>query len=700
MVFMRPDQLDLLTAVGAPSVRAGTDTIAFATSTPSFLTDGYRGFVYTISAGDAKTDAAQPGGSAALDAPASLRRWTRHEGDRNPVFSPDGSMLAFTRPVEEKPQIFIAPVSGGEPWQVTDRPLGVSEFAFSPDSAQLAFVSREPEVGRYGETEGVDAGHEDPRVITSNKYQENGLGYALDRPGQVFVVDVSPAGPEPRAEPTGRAKKTLTAQEREARDEHPGDIPRARRIHPTGRAQSSPKFSADGNGVYLVTTVGDDWDSTLESTIVFVPLSGDDVHSVTNRQGPVETTGTPWPSQDGTTLFYLTQGLGESGTDFVARQPVLMAQPVAGGAPVRLTDPDRDYVSAILDESSDAGLLFTLWERGQHILYRARPDSRLSTSFTIEKLSAPELSIESAAVIDPERIAVTFRSGDTHGDIGVLNLGAGAEATVQPLTDFSATLREESTVITPLTIEARSTDGYPIHGWVLAPKGKGPHPVLLNIHGGPFHAYDANYFDEAQVYAEAGYAVVMCNPRGSASYGRNHGLAIKDGFGTVDQDDALAFLDHTLTLPNLDEKRVGIMGGSYGGYLTAWILSNTDRFAAAIVERGFLEPHSFQGTSDIGWFFGDEYVGTSAESIARQSPMEHADKVSTPTIVIHSEDDLRCPLEQGQRYYTKLKRAGVETELVVFPGENHELTRSGTPWHRRRRFEIVLDWFARHMPVG
>lgn len=690
MVHMRPDQLDLLTALTAPSVLPGTDTIAFATSTPSFDTDGYRGFVYTVTA----TETQVP------DQPSAPRRWTRQESDRHPVFSPDGSMLAFTRLVDGKPQIFIAPVEGGEPWQVTDRQLGVSEFAFSPDSAQVSFVSREPEDGRYGETEGVDSRHEDPRVITANKYQENGLGYALDRPGQVFVIDVSPEGLEPRAELTGRAKKAQSAREREEAHEHPADVPRPRRLHPTGRSQSSPRFSADSRGVYLVTTVADDWDSTLEATIVFVPLSGDDVHPVTNRQGPVESTGTPWPSADGTTLFYLTQSLGESGTDFVARQPVLMAQPVGGGAPVRLTDPDRDYVSAILDESSDGGLLFTLWERGQHILYRARPDSSGSTSFSIEKLSEPDISVEGAAFIDPDRIALTYRSGHTHGDIGVLSTGDTNPRAVRALTDYSGRLRTESTVLTPLTLEARSADGYPIHGWVLAPKGEGPHPVLLNIHGGPFHAYDANYFDEAQVYAEAGYAVVMCNPRGSASYGRDHGLAIKDGFGTVDQDDVLAFLDHALTLPQLDDTRVGIMGGSYGGYLTAWILSNTDRFAAAIVERGFLEPHSFQGTSDIGWFFGDEYVGVADTDIARQSPMEHADKVSTPTMVIHSEDDLRCPLEQGQRYYTKLKRAGVATELVVFPGENHELTRSGTPWHRRRRFEIVLDWFARYLPVG
>lgn len=144
---------------------------------------------------------------------------------------------------------------------------------------------------------------------------------------------------------------------------------------------------------------------------------------------------------------------------------------------------------------------------------------------------------------------------------------------------------------------------------------------------------------------------------------------------------------------------MGIMGGSYGGYLTAWIIAHEERFAAAIVERGFLDPVSFQGTSDIGTFFGDEYVGTDPEAIAAQSPMAVVDRVTTPTLVIHSEADYRCPLEQATRYYSALKRQGVETEMLIFPGEDHELTRAGQPRHRVERFDAVLDWWARHLPI-
>jgi dipeptidyl aminopeptidase/acylaminoacyl peptidase len=202
------------------------------------------------------------------------------------------------------------------------------------------------------------------------------------------------------------------------------------------------------------------------------------------------------------------------------------------------------------------------------------------------------------------------------------------------------------------------------------------------------------------VYAEAGYAVLMCNPRGSAGYGQSHGRSIKGKMGTVDMQDVLAFLDGALEkFQELDSTALGIMGGSYGGYLTAWTISQDHRFKAAIVERGFLDPVSFVGSSDIGWFFGGEYTGPTPQEMAAQSPMATISEVRTPTLVIHSEEDLRCPVEQGQRYFTALKQQGVEAAFLVFPGENHELSRSGTPHHRKQRFEHILRWWAKYLPV-
>jgi dipeptidyl aminopeptidase/acylaminoacyl peptidase len=171
--------------------------------------------------------------------------------------------------------------------------------------------------------------------------------------------------------------------------------------------------------------------------------------------------------------------------------------------------------------------------------------------------------------------------------------------------------------------------------------------------------------------------------------------------GTLDYVDVIDFFDGVVgSDPRLDGERVGIQGGSYGGYMTAWIIAHDHRFAGAIVERGFLDPVAFPGTSDIGSFFGQEYVGTDPARIAAQSPMAVVDDVRTPTLVLHSELDYRCPIEQATRYYAALKHNGVDAEMLIFPGEDHELTRGGRPRHRVQRFEAVLDWWARHLPVA
>jgi dipeptidyl aminopeptidase/acylaminoacyl peptidase len=242
-------------------------------------------------------------------------------------------------------------------------------------------------------------------------------------------------------------------------------------------------------------------------------------------------------------------------------------------------------------------------------------------------------------------------------------------------------------------------DGYPVHGWITSPPGPGPHPVLLTIHGGPFSQYGWTLFDETQTYVSAGYAVVQCNPRGSSGYGAEHGRVIRGAWGGHDVDDVLAFLDAALEDPALDAERVGVMGGSYGGYLTALLIGRTGRFAAAVVERAFTDPVSFVGSADVGWFLPDQYLGTDPERIAAQSALTNASTITTPTLVIHSEEDWRTPLEQGTRLYVELKRRGVPSELLLFPGEGHELSRSGRPRHRLARLEHVLRWWARWLPT-
>ncbi|RHA43845.1 alpha/beta hydrolase family protein, partial [Cellulomonas rhizosphaerae] len=393
-------------------------------------------------------------------------------------------------------------------------------------------------------------------------------------------------------------------------------------------------------------------------------------------------------SSDGSVLWFVGSDVGESGRDFVAAQSGLFELPLSEGAtPRRLTDLETvDLLSDVLVEHEGRPVVADQRRGAVHLV-------RVGEDGALEDLVAGPVVVTAAGTGGGALVAVVATALSS----GELVVGDTT------LTDFSADLVATGRVRTGTELTATAPDGYPVHGWLTLPDPErypGPRPTILLIHGGPFAQYTHAVFDEVQGLVEAGYAVVHGNPRGSAGYGRAHGLAIKNGFGTVDADDVLALLDAALTDDALDADRVGVMGGSYGGYMTAWLTTRTHRFAGAIVERGFLDPVSFVGSSDIGWFFGMGYLGEDADAVAAQSPMAHVGAVRTPTLVIHSEQDWRCPVEQGQRWFVELKRRGVHSELLLFPGEGHELTRSGRPSHRKARFEHVLTWWATHLPVA
>ena len=238
------------------------------------------------------------------------------------------------------------------------------------------------------------------------------------------------------------------------------------------------------------------------------------------------------------------------------------------------------------------------------------------------------------------------------------------------------------------------------------PPGDDQVPVLLNIHGGPASQYGNGFFDEFQVYAAAGFGVVACNPRGSSGRGEEFLKAVTaEGWGVVDVEDVLGALEAAIEAePRLDTSRIGIMGGSYGGFLTAWILGHDGRFRSAVVERGLLSWMSFSGTSDIAGVFAESYLGVGYpegwQTWWERSPLAVVDRVTTPTLVLHAESDLRCPVEQAEQYFTALLRNGTQAEMMRFPGEGHEMSRSGKPRHRVERFEAILEWHRRWLGAG
>ncbi len=250
-----------------------------------------------------------------------------------------------------------------------------------------------------------------------------------------------------------------------------------------------------------------------------------------------------------------------------------------------------------------------------------------------------------------------------------------------------------------------NSDGVEIDGWVILPKDYDPagtYPAILDIHGGPRVAYGNVFFHEAQVFAAAGYVVMMCNPRGGD--GRGDEFAdLRERYGTIDYEDLMEFTDHVCRLyPAVDPKRLGVTGGSYGGFMTNWIIGHTDRFAAAVSQRSFSNFLSDFGCSEIGFSFDVEENGgktpwTDHEALWKRSPVAHACRAKTPTLFIHSLKDYNCPLSEGMQMFAALKYFGVPSKAFLFEGENHELSRSGKPLHRIRRLKEMLGWFDHYL---
>ena len=252
-----------------------------------------------------------------------------------------------------------------------------------------------------------------------------------------------------------------------------------------------------------------------------------------------------------------------------------------------------------------------------------------------------------------------------------------------------------------------SFDGRSIQGWVLKPPGFDPAkrwPLLLYIHGGPHSAYGATFFHEFQVLANAGYVVLITNPRGSTSYGENFANIIQYRYPGDDYRDLMTGVDLMLARGYIDPARLLVGGGSGGGLLTSWTITQTDRFAAALVERAVTNWHSFVGTTDMNYYFGTHWFRDlpwreTPDYLAR-SPLQQVDKVKTPALVVHSTDDYRTALDQGLQFYAALKMQGKPAQLAVFPESSHGLSRDGRPSQRVRRLQVILDWFAKYAPGG
>jgi len=248
-------------------------------------------------------------------------------------------------------------------------------------------------------------------------------------------------------------------------------------------------------------------------------------------------------------------------------------------------------------------------------------------------------------------------------------------------------------------------DGWPVEGWVMRPAGfeEGRrYPTILQIHGGPHGAYGEAFSHEFQVLAAEGFALVFTNPRGSQGYGQRFTAATRHDWGGKDYEDIMRGLEAALArFPFLDPGRLGVAGGSYGGFMTNWVIGHTDRFKAAVTMRSISNHLSQWGTSDLAFMKGFwEFPGDPWEAPAwywERSPLAYVAKIRTPLLILHSEMDLRCPMPEAEQLFAALKKLRREVVLVRFPGESHDLSRTGRPAHRLERLRWIVKWFADHL---
>ncbi len=658
MAGMVPEDVFDLTGVADPRVSPDGATVAFVVNRVDREANEYRGQIWL----------------AAADGSSAPRTFTSGGSrDAEPRWSPDGSLLAFTsnRDDGKTMQLFIVPLSGGEARRLTDLNENVTQAAWSPDGSTLAFVARVRDPA-YDET---DDRRRRPRRLSRLDFKLDHVGWTADRPQHLFTVKVD--GTSPPVQITG------------------GDF-----------EDSGPQWSPDGATIAFISARHPYWDTEHVTDVYLIAAGGGEPRRLTQGGGAFD--GVSW-SPDGTRLAAQRY---PSVFDDPRHTQIAVVEVATGGLRLLTESLDRNcspYPPSHEPVWDGEDIVFLAEDHGNTHVYEVAADGSREPRAIVageRDVSAYDLAGGCLAFAASEPAAL---SELTVSERQVVHDG-GAFLGERRLTGVGKPFAAGRELAAAERFSAVSRDGTEVEAWIMKPAGFEAgrrYPTLLNIHGGPFTQYGNTFFDEFQVFCGAGYAVVFANPRGSSGYSEAWGRAIRGpgaagpGWGSVDYDDCMAVTDEAVRrFDFVDGERLGVIGGSYGGYMTSWIVSHTDRFKAAVSERAVNQWLSMWGSSDFGWdfkgYFG-KFLFEDVETYLKISPATYAADIHTPLLILHSENDLRCPIEQGEQLFTTLRLLRREVEFVRFPDESHELTRAGSPVHRVQRFELVLEWFDRYL---
>jgi dipeptidyl aminopeptidase/acylaminoacyl peptidase len=645
---VEPSDLFAMKMVNDPQVSPDGSTVAFTVTEMDKKANTYRAAIWTMALPDGEP-----------------RRLTsgRHR-DGQPRWSPDGNTIAFTsdRDPDEagKGQLWLIPTSGGEPTRLTRLDAPVEDFAWSPDGASLAAVSKVQEIKPDPDS--------DVKIIRTIRYRFDGQGFLEDKYSQIFVVNAADGN--------------------------------ARQITSGPFEHRTPAWSPTGHEIAFSGNLNDGWEISPVRDIYAIRPAGKTVRRVTDGTGEW---GQPSWSPDGTQIACFGTRRLESDSP---RTEVFLV-PAAGGSPHSLTES--------LDRSmSDGAIADTISYPGRAPLWSADGES-------LAVVCGDEGTVQLADVNVPDGGATLLTSG-RHRIGGITRIPNGgfvfgmntattpgelfaADAdgkNIRQLTHVNDDWLASVEISEPEPFRVASEDGTQIHGWIMKPVGFEPgkkYPMVLEIHGGPFGMYGETMMHEFQVLASHGYAVLFTNPRGSTGYGDAFAGDLYRAWGKNDFPDLMAAVDWAIAQGYIDENRLGVTGGSYGGFMTNWVISHTKRFSAAVTGRCVSNMYSMFGTDDIFAASAYQTIGAlpweEPEIYWELSPITYVDQIETPLLIEHQEEDYRCPVEQAEQMYISLKRQGKTVEFVRFPGESHGMSRTGKPMHRIERLNYILDWFDR-----
>ncbi|NJE05120.1 S9 family peptidase [Thermococcus sp. M36] len=577
-----------------------------------------------------------------------VKPFTAGKKDGNPRFSPNGKLVAFTskRDKESKEaELYVIPTDGGEARLLTKFKYGIKNLRFTEDGKSLAVVTpidieKKPK--------------DDVHVIKEMPFWFNGVGWVYGKRSAVYLVDIE----------TGRK----------------------RRLTPKNLDVSQIRFH---NGRLYFTAQEDRERKPLVSDLYV--LEGRKAKRLTPGEWSVQDF---IPLDDGT--FVLKANTRERGIP--TNTHIYHYNPETGEMRKLTSELDRSAYNSLncdVRGSQRAELLF----KDGWIYYVATDGPRanlfrVNLEGKIERVIGGDRSVESFAIGD--YIAFTAQDAVTPTELYVLRDGKEKK-----VTDFNGWIKGYK-LSKPEHFTVKASDGVEIDAWIMRPVNFEPgkkYPAVLEIHGGPKTAYGYSFMHEFHVLTAKGFVVIFSNPRGSDGYGEDF-ADIRGHYGERDYQDLMEVVDEAVKrFDFIDAERIGVTGGSYGGFMTNWIVGHTNRFKAAVTQRSISNWVSFFGTTDIGYFFAPDQIGgdpwSNTEGYWEKSPLKYAPNVETPLLIIHSTEDYRCWLPEALQFYTALKYLGKTVELAIFPGENHDLSRGGKPKHRVRRLELIAGWMER-----